>query len=595
MKFQCTSLALFLLASSVAGVTYKPAPETKWAGSVGSPIEIGNSVTVTPDDSHVAITTSSANMYVHSAADGALVTTITPADVGLPADTVCSSGVEFFEYDGTTYAVYAVFHEPTNLSYIIFASGEGFATAVASNAMQGKAAGTPVVSSDGALVYINSNVGNNEGHFNIFSTSTKVILFNDPNAWASTRAVQDRFAPLGIYHNPSEGYYNIDNQSGVGNTNDIIFWANDLPLDAAGNEGGARYVFQVPIGWSDGDSAEDFDVLAAQVNGWSTETAPALWNQGKNAIFGTTRNSFKAWVQFGGDDPKWQDGANAQVDATTDGRGFPRWSAPRTTPVVTDDDGSGYIVAGLAGAGANSPALHVLKASDLEIIYTEYVGGSITEAVYAQPVLSLDKDVAFWMSSGENILYATDLPPGDITGVGNRYSVTLTDLDKVQGHMSLSSDGVYLYIGDTDGTVGKYAIAEEGTSAPVTAPPTMMASDAPTMAPIVSTPAPSISAKPSVTASEAPTSSPTESSAPTVTATDPPTVKSSEAPSTPPTTAPVTPAPVTPAPVAATPEPTEAPTVSPTEESEAPTAPSSSAAMSTMFTLCAAVAAALYL
>jgi len=598
MKFQFASLALFVLASSVSAVEYLASPTTAWAGSVAGNIEAGNSVSVTPDDLHVVTTTSNGIMYVNLAADGSSVTTVTPGDVGLLEDVVCTSGVEFFEYDGSTYAVYAVYHEPTNKSYIVYASGEGFETKQASQELKGKAVGTPVVSSDGALVYINSNV-NNLGIFNVLLTSTKAHFFIDENAWDSTRAVSGRFGPIGIYHNPSEGFYNIDNKSGVGNTNDILFWANDLPIGATGNQGGARYVFQAPIGWSDGDSAAGFDVLPAQVNGWSTETAPALWNQGKSAIFGVTRNAFKAWVQYGGDDPKWQDGFNAEVAATSDGRGFPRWSAPRTTPVVTADDGSGYIVAGLAGAGPNSPALHILSAADLSVINTFNVGGAITEAIYAQPVLSLDKDVVFWMSSGENLLHATDLPPNDKTGVQSKYTVPLDSTNKVEGHMSLSSDGVYLYIGDTDGNLAKYAVAEEGTGSPTASPaPSMTPTASPTVAPVAATPAPTTSAKPSAAASEAPSVGPTSSSAPTLITDAPtvsPTVKDSMAPSTIPTALPTpSPVPETPAPVAPVPVDTPGPSASPTpEESESPT--SSSAAVSTMFTLCAAVAAALYL
>lgn len=84
-----------------------------------------------------------------------------------------------------------------------------------SPSLKGLLPGTPVALENGAYVFVANNLlSGTISHFTILNRSTGNIVFSE--------VYKDRlFAPIGIFHRPTEGYYN----GGKNNQNDIVVWS----------------------------------------------------------------------------------------------------------------------------------------------------------------------------------------------------------------------------------------------------------------------------------------------------------------------------------------------------------------------------------
>ena len=110
MKFRFVSVALAVLAlaNNAFSAEYLDGPIEQWAVDTGKDLVAGNSVSVSPDDSHVFVTTEDGTMIVINAETQAIAATVTAGDLGL-GDTTCESGITFYEDEDETYAMYAVY------------------------------------------------------------------------------------------------------------------------------------------------------------------------------------------------------------------------------------------------------------------------------------------------------------------------------------------------------------------------------------------------------------------------------------------------------------------------------------------------------
>ena len=86
-----------------------------------------------------------------------------------------------------------------------------------SDALAGVALGSPVVSDDGTFVYLTHNSDFNT--VGIFTT----LFGGDGSTFLSQTNTTSPFAPVGIFHSPIEGNYDLD--AGRGNTNDFMMWS----------------------------------------------------------------------------------------------------------------------------------------------------------------------------------------------------------------------------------------------------------------------------------------------------------------------------------------------------------------------------------
>ena len=98
---------------------------------------------------------------------------------------------------------------------------DGMEVAV-SEQLAGEHSGTPVVSDNGAYIYLTHNSADNTiGHFTILSVDSNVTTT------ALSQSKDMPFAPVGIFHNPAEGFYDdvYDTLDPYLNTNDIVLWS----------------------------------------------------------------------------------------------------------------------------------------------------------------------------------------------------------------------------------------------------------------------------------------------------------------------------------------------------------------------------------
>jgi hypothetical protein len=86
-----------------------------------------------------------------------------------------------------------------------------------SGALPGIAAGCPVISDDGTFVFLTHNSDfNTVGSFTTLFAADGAVFFSQSNATSP-------FAPVGIFHSPIEGNYDLD--AGRGNPNDFMMWS----------------------------------------------------------------------------------------------------------------------------------------------------------------------------------------------------------------------------------------------------------------------------------------------------------------------------------------------------------------------------------
>jgi len=379
--------------------------------------------------------------------------------------------------------------------------------------LDGGCSGTPVISSDGAYVFVTHNF-NTTGFFTILNGDDGTIF------WEHEDSTQP-LSPPGIYHNPIFGNYG----GGAGNTNDIVVFANK-PFDGESGVGNAgMYGFQFPIAFT--GSKDGLSVITLrELDGdaaWQAITPPTITDGGRRMYWGVSRSQIRGWP--------WLDDRDTFDRSAPESLGFARADRPlpKSQPIYAK--------------------VATTKDVDNEIIFT----GSAKNLFTA---LDRNFNVLWQVELDSPVLHEAQVSPDDsvvyfVEEVGIAYAYKIADGTKlwekpvdqagIAAGYTLSLDGSTLYLAaHSSGILYSYQVAEvESTPAPVQDP--TLAPVSPTLAPVSPTLAPVASNVPPVLVTPAPVAPVAPTTAPISSA------PNSPAPIAPvaPTLAPVTAAPVT--------------------------------------------------
>jgi hypothetical protein len=334
--------------------------------------------------------------------------------------------------------------------------------------LEGACSGTPVISGDGKLIFLNHNSnGESRGHFSILSFSEKgAALLSRINTVAP-------YAPTGIIINPVGGSF----EGGDKNERDVIIWSYMPTPDATAVGPGRTFAFQLTSDYSDGGSTADLDikVLLPEVS-WQSTTAPLIVAKGLSMYWSVSRSQLRAWVST----PNATNSTVSTPNATnsTDGSfdqdrthsvdfdtGNPSFLAPFVKPIV-DNESTPKVLC----VGAANEEFFCMHAENLTTIWSESTDSLIkTEARF-----STNGDRVYFIEE-DGILHAFN------TTSGNEFFKEALDAP-VRSNFDLSIDGALLYYGDEAGNVFALQLADS------TLPPVMPATRAPIVAPTPSSP-----------------------------------------------------------------------------------------------------------
>ena len=344
-----------------------------------------------------------------------------------------------------------------------------------SDALEGVPNGSPVISDEGEYVFLthNSDFGS-VGAFSAVSASGEgSIFFTLVNSTYP-------FAPPGIYHSPIEGNY--DDAAGRNNRNDIIMWTvQPKPSDDFVGLGNT-FAFQFPLDFS-GNATDASYILLGNARNFQGSTAPTITNRGLYCYFGASRSNFFAWT--GSTESargRFNRGASGRAQFERNG-GFP--DAPVfASPVVGGPETEPFIFGGSASTE------FVRQSFDLGESIVVSTESFIKAEARVDP---FDRTVYYVEESG--------LVHG--AGFDDLEDAWTTNLDQfVQGEMSISSDGAFLFVADSKGLITALQVSEIPSSSPTLAPsanPTDVPTPSPTGVPTI-TPAPTPGPTPAPTA-----------------------------------------------------------------------------------------------
>lgn len=168
--------------------------------------------------------------------------------------------------------------------------------------LKGQVIGTPVISSDGAYIYVTHNLPADvnsgkkaEAFFTMLSSETGTILFQE--SATKTWNIDQQFGPIGMAPNPVQGFYD----GGEKNTNDLLVWGPYPPDKYTYNlpgDGGYIFGFQLPSNFSkDQPNYSSFATLRLANVQWTTTTPPTFSKSGQEMFFSASYGSVVAWTQ----------------------------------------------------------------------------------------------------------------------------------------------------------------------------------------------------------------------------------------------------------------------------------------------------------
>eukprot|EP00934_Nitzschia_sp_Nitz4_P008837 Nitzschia sp. Nitz4//scaffold8_size234185//210384//212064//NITZ4_001299-RA/size234185-snap-gene-0.26-mRNA-1//1//CDS//3329559932//8827//frame0 len=476
------------------------APELDVEAGVAS----GNGIVITPDSSSIIVTSV-----------GATVTSLTLKDLEyeweynppqLASGVVRShSRVVFAEMAETPYMAYTVVineNSLTPVSRVIALDMEG-EEMWTSDDLEGIVTGDPVISEDGAYVFVTHNIDTSVGVFTQLSAAMNgTIYFSSTNP-------DYAFSAPGIYHSPAEGNYDDPTNLARSNTNDIILFAA-APYDGEQPiEVGNTFAFQMPMEY-DGNVSTLELLTMGEGKDFKSYAAPAIVNDGYSAYFAASRSQFWCWVN---EDPdlgtgRFNRGRQGRNQATRNDEfaGTPSFA----TPAVS----SGAQPSVFGGSAFTEFVQMDYLVNIVNIVPTvDYV---MTEAV----IDPFERSVYYMEATG--LLHSVDFT--DITTENWAFSLGV----RVSGEMAVIHNGYAIFYADESGRV----VSLKVTEFPDTPSPTATPSMAPSMAPTAPTPAPTNS-------TESPTMAPTME--PTMEPTASPVAGDTPAPTAAPTASPTAP------------------------------------------------------
>ena len=304
-----------------------------------------------------------------------------------------------------------------------------------SSGIDGECAGTPKISNDENFIFLNVNQEDIFGHF--------TILTKDGDSFFNRLLTRCPFAPLGIYHNPYEGYFD----GGAGNTNDLIMWSCDATIQDSYDFGGI-YAFQFPVGFT-GESAAGLDIQSFGQDFWG-RTAPVVTNRGLSVYWTSSMSRYFAWV--------------GKVDTTEnqfdkDPTGFVKLGTaesfeqqpPYASPALSSDPFAPMIFGGTA-------ATQFVK---LKYDFTESTIINTTGVVRARAIVSPNDDFVYYVESQGTIhqAFVSDLSDNWVTSLE---AETVSEI-------ALDSSGAFLFVGDKSGRIRSFYLPP-GTQEPTAAP-----------------------------------------------------------------------------------------------------------------------------
>jgi hypothetical protein len=418
-----------------------------------------------------------------------------------------------------------------------------------------------VTSFDGRHIYLTLNsAGKTVGHFSILDVNRLVLDATVPGTFLPLEPIffatnaTNPFSPIGIFKNPSEGYYD----GGELNQNDMLVWAFDTAGGATAAGDGSMFGYQQPVGYAfDGVGLEVLEL--GGLRDWQASTAPVLTNSGRSLYWSNSRASARCWV--GSADEDQNRFSRGRTNTASFSRGSPAYISAYASPALS----SNAVTPMVYGPGAaNEFFMTNTTLGDVLVITTDSL-------VYSPAKVSPDDAYVYYVSAN-GLLYQADA-----TTLAQRWVFTISG--RVEGDIAMNSAGTMLYVSTTAGDIYGFEIAQDldNTFSPTAAPSTSSApsageSSAPSSLPSVSaapttapTKAPTSmpTSGPTAAASDMPSSTPTVSAAPSSTTDDPTQGPVSVEPTMSPVTSEPTMAPVTMEPTMSPVTVTSVPTLSP--------------------------------
>ena len=463
-----------------------------------------------------------------------------------------------------------------------------------SSPLPGVAAGTPVTDFVGDHILLTHNVAGETGYLSILNvrllnpgsplTPAFQGAFEDVEEADGTTVVQKPFSPIGVFHNPAEGYY----EGGQDNTNDMFLFCWDTPISATrvGDTDGRLFGVQFPTNYTGDGQGLSFFPLGGRME-FQSPNAPVLTNFGRSYYWSVTKSSQYAVYGENALPRWWFDRLRFTGRVTNlDRYNLIPYLAARASPTLSSDPAQPTVF----GVGASTQLWRLpfdYNTNDQVVVDTP-------DLVSAKVLLTPREDT---------VLYGTQ----SVATAGSLHMLSSNNLQEVwtlafpggiEGDMALDKDGTIVYAANPAGEIFAYQFAMDSTPSEMpTAAPT---NAAPTLAPNTAAPVtPLPTGMPTGAPSDAPSSGPTglpTTAAPTMSAMPTTTTpQPTGSPTANPTTAPTTAAPVTPFPTPFfEPEFTSAPTgtevVEPTSAAAAAVATTTVMMMLVSFLIAGAVA-----
>jgi outer membrane protein assembly factor BamB len=459
------NVLFFIAGTAMAQDSFLDTPTRKWQVTV-PPMGEGNGIVMETDDRAVFATSSDGTITALDPDDGSKNWDFQPP-AGNGTVPLSSNGQVAISQD-KKFMVYSVTEDADSENAIckVVALGNPAGELLwISDRLEGECAGTPVISSDGRLVFLthNSNQGT-YGHFSIVSAQGMGrALFSRANTVAP-------YSPPGYVWNPTLGNFE-DNEN---NQRDVIIWSYAPTPDATEVGPGRTFAFQLNSDFNNNTSDFSVDVLSPEVD-WQATTAPLIAANGLRLYWSVSRSKLRAWIRSTnstgatnstgstnstGNDGKFDQERTGGFDFA---RGDPSSLAGFSTPQV--DDLENPTILCVAGASTEFYCLDATSLAEEWMVSTA----------------SLIKTEARFSTKGDRVYFITE--DGVIFSYNARGSATRNweeDVgNKVLSNFDLSSDGGFLYCGDETGQVSAYQLSSS-TLPPVT-PVTREPSAAPSM------------------------------------------------------------------------------------------------------------------
>lgn len=379
--------------------------------------------------------------------------------------------------------------------------------------LDGVAAGSPQVSSDGSFVFLTHNTDDKtDGFFTILDVNTTGTIYYSGSSGESGDSPTNAYGPVGIFHSPEQGNFDpIDTGAAVSegdfNTNDMLLWSQTPKPTDTTIENGFLYGFQFPRDFIGNASDISYFQMGNFERDFQSLTAPVMTNDGLSAYWGVSRSGFRGWT------PKRFSRARSATigfKRNEDSPGQPVWAVP----ALSNDGPTPTIFGG-------SSAREFVR---MNFDFSEQVVVDTSGYVKTKALVDGDERAVYYVEGETGTLHQADFD--DLTDLWN-FPINFS----VDGEMAITPNSDVVIVADKRGVITALKVAEIA----ITDAPSLMPSDGPSMmpsskasttkAPVVITESPTSIATTDAPVPEAPTEAPVVASG-----TDEPVVEPTAAP-----------------------------------------------------------------